>query len=483
MSPLASPRASEAEANSGPGWAYFTTDAHYRSVAERIATGFRTGASTILVTGEPIADARRLADALHQTGVRPKAVTLSRRSNLEPDQHVTATEARGHGEVAAQNGTTPVVVVLDDVDRLSNEQLLEFQRWRRLGDRRIANAVLLSSPALLARLETPELDGLKFGPGSRIPFQHLGMDEVEAFICDQLPLEKKELVTKEGVSAIANASGGDPGLVNRLADVMLQYKARARDKSEQGLPSVEPPKHSVPSEPEAAQRNREHSPGPPLGEPRHPRESNSASSGGQDVRNARDGAAIGAERSEKDSPDWSNEHGVQDTGGGALIGAESKWSISTSGGATVADEAAPRNVSLSAFGSAQANKDLGEHGRAANHVPAETAPSEEVPGNFFANTAPRKVELALENTPCVPERVVSKLQLNSFGKPGAPESVKEAPHVDAEPVASPMPAERRWRRSSRALVLVTLLALLAAGMLGFDSVWRVYGSKVEQVGS
>jgi len=142
---------------------------------------------------------------------------------------------------------------------------------------------------------------------------------------------------------------------------------------------------------------------------------------------------------------------VQDVGGGAIIGAESSESIPTSGRRAVADEVAPRAVSPRAFGSAQANKDLREHGRAANHVQAETAPFEDVPGNFFAHTAPRQVSVSFENAPSsVPERIVSKLQLNPFGKPGTPESVKEAPHVDTEPVTSPMPAERCWRGSTRA---------------------------------
>ena len=507
MSPLASPRVSEAFAEPGAGYDYFATEAHYRSVAARIATGFRAAASTILVTGEPIADARRLAEALHETGVWQKAVTLSSRSNLEPNQHVTATDATGHRDVAAQSGATPVVVVLDDVDQLSDEQLLEFHRSRRLDDRRITNAVLLASPAFVARLEKPELAGLKLGPGSRIPFQHLGTDEVEAFICHQLPPDKRELVTKDGVSAIANASGGDPALVNRLADVMLQYKARARGKSEPASLGLDAPEHSVANGPGPSQRNTEHAPGPPSGEPRHPRESDAASSGGQGVQSARDGAvmgskrskrregassvaqavqgaraAVGAERTEKGGPDWSSEHAAQDAHGGALKGAEASGSIPTTSGVPEADEAVPRAVSLRAFGSDQPNKDFTEHGRAANHVQAGTARSEEVPGNFFANTAPRKVELGFENAPpSVPERIGAKLQLSRFGKPGTPESVKEAPQMVAEPVASPVPAERRWRRSTRALVLVAILALLAVGMGGFDSLWRVYGSQVEQV--
>jgi len=214
------------------GFEYFTTTVHYQSIAGRILAALAGGGRFVLVTGTPAASGPLLANALSRAAAGThtvievpcgKGLTREdwRRLVPGPSGEIEVQEFSAAALLVAL-GTPLPLYVLADVDQLSDEQLREFFATWLFGEPTIGMAVLVITPAFLARLERPALSFLIEGLAARILFQHLGPDEIGAFIRQQLGASEAKNLAPDTVAAIAVASGGDPALVTRLA-------LRARD--------------------------------------------------------------------------------------------------------------------------------------------------------------------------------------------------------------------------------------------------------------
>jgi hypothetical protein len=208
------------------GFDYFSSAAHYQSVAGRILAALAGGGRFVVVTGSPPADGRLLANALGKAAAAThtvigipcgNGVTRDdwRRLVLTPSGEIETQEFSA-GALLVALGTPLPLYVLEDADQLSDEQLREFFATWLFGEPTIGMAVLVVTPIFLGRLERPSLSFLIEGLAARILFQHLGPDEIAPFIRARFPGEAENLAP-DAIAAIAAASGGDPALVNRLA--------------------------------------------------------------------------------------------------------------------------------------------------------------------------------------------------------------------------------------------------------------------------
>jgi hypothetical protein len=128
------------------------------------------------------------------------------------------------GEAGRVAPSSPVYLFAD-ADRLSDEQikdLLEAAQAVPPDPHVLGAGVLSAHSSFPARFEGLAQHILKEGFAAGLRVQHLDRDEVEAFICFQLPPgEGANLFTAQRVALIAIASGGDPAVVSRLARRML----------------------------------------------------------------------------------------------------------------------------------------------------------------------------------------------------------------------------------------------------------------------
>jgi hypothetical protein len=217
------------------GFDYFSTEAHYRSLAGRIAVALG-GFGVIVVTGDPPASALTLAPALREaTGSRyevfpfPYATELGGCDLPHLLDCACPTSLRHHGAIEEEPGSragAPLLVICDNTLRFSDEQLEEV--FKAICDRRIGAAVLLTQSGFLARLERPALRFwlTKRLLVARLRFEELGPDEIAAFIRHQFGSGEGEGVfTAEAITAIASVSGGDPMVVNRFSRRLLDFAA------------------------------------------------------------------------------------------------------------------------------------------------------------------------------------------------------------------------------------------------------------------
>jgi hypothetical protein len=219
------------------GFDYFATEAHYRSLGERVIATLG-GFSVVVVTGDPPASALALAAALSEmAGSRYTAIPLryaAEPRGREPShfRHVLSVSLL-HGRAASET-TAPTLplVISENADGLSDEHIQEI--FKAIGDRRVGAAVLLARSEFLARLERPLLHVwlARRLLVARLRFQELGADEIPAFIRHQLGSGGEEGVfTPEAMTAIANVSGGDPIVVNRFSRRLLVFAAEpSRDR-------------------------------------------------------------------------------------------------------------------------------------------------------------------------------------------------------------------------------------------------------------
>jgi hypothetical protein len=224
------------------GFDYFATEAHYRSLAGRIMASLG-GFSVVVLTGDPPASAPNLASALSQAaGSRYVVLALppvpeAGRRDLMHLRRAMSTLPRGcpvTGELPGSPAPAPPLVIFNNADRLSDEQIEEIFKnldpRTQVADQRIGAAVLLAQPGFLARLERPML---RFWLAkrllvARLRFQELGTDEIPAFIRHQLSSSEAEgAFTDEAMTAIANVSGGDPTVVNRFSRRLRHVAAAA----------------------------------------------------------------------------------------------------------------------------------------------------------------------------------------------------------------------------------------------------------------
>jgi hypothetical protein len=220
---------------------YFMTQAHYRSLASRIITVLG-GFNVVVVTGDLLSGAPVLTVALDEAAAGRHSVTgfsygpkQGRRDVMDFRRALSASLASGGA--AGEQSEIPAIIVFDDADRLSDEEIEEifkhvYQR-ARIRDHRIAAAIFLARPVFLSRLERSVL---RFWLAkrlfvARLRFDELGADEIPAFIHHQLPSgEAESIFTDEAIAAIAKVSGGDPAVVSRFSRRMLDsVAANTRD--------------------------------------------------------------------------------------------------------------------------------------------------------------------------------------------------------------------------------------------------------------
>jgi hypothetical protein len=225
---------------------YFATEAHYLSLAGRIVAGLRRGPSLVLLTGDPLPSARVLSPALSNAAAGWYAVVaIACGPQLSRDQLL----------LAVPPSPAPLFV-FDDADRLSDGQIDGICESVVRRDGITPGVLMLARPPFLSRLEGQQPRLFREGLATRFQLQELGREEIETFIRRQLPPgEPAPAFTAEAITAIADFSGGDPTVVNRLARLMLEFAQAADSKSsEKPADGAQPPIDIV-------------TPGEPLGEP------------------------------------------------------------------------------------------------------------------------------------------------------------------------------------------------------------------------
>jgi len=174
---------------------------HYRSLAARITTALG-GFAVVVVTADPPPSGRMLSAALGEMATIHPAVGFS--CEREPGRRDLLRFCR-----ALPAAATSPLLVLDEADRLSDEQLGDIfgsiYPPTRLGERRNATA----RPDFLSRLEQSALGSWLAERllVARLRLQELGADEVLAFIRHQLRPEAEDVFTNEIVTALASVSG------------------------------------------------------------------------------------------------------------------------------------------------------------------------------------------------------------------------------------------------------------------------------------
>ena len=218
------------------GFDYFATHAHCRSLASRIVTALG-GFNVVVVTGDRLSSGPTLPTALGDA-MAGRYTVIGFPYEPAPSRHDVLQFRRALSTSLANNGAAgeesglPTLIVFDDPDRFSDEEVEEIfkhvHQRPRIGDHRIAAVVFLAYPEFLSRLERPVL---RFWLAkrlfvARLRFQELAADEIPAFIHHQLPTAEAESIFNDAaIAAIANVSGGDPAVVNRFARRMLNSVA------------------------------------------------------------------------------------------------------------------------------------------------------------------------------------------------------------------------------------------------------------------
>jgi hypothetical protein len=214
------------------GFDYFVTQAHYRSLANRIITALG-GFNVVVVTGDPLSDAPMLSTALSEAAAG-RLTVIAFSFGPEHGRYDALDFRRALSASLASDGTSgeqpalSTLILFHGADRLSDRWIEEIfknvHQHARIGDHRIGAAVFLTRPEFLTQLEQPALR-LWMARRlfvARVRFHELGADEIPTFIRHQLSSGQGESAfTDEAVAAIANISGGDPAVVNRFARRML----------------------------------------------------------------------------------------------------------------------------------------------------------------------------------------------------------------------------------------------------------------------
>ena len=216
------------------GFDYFGTQAHHRSLADRILIALG-GFNVVVVTGDRLSSGPMISTALGEAAAGRYTVVGFQ---CEPDQGrqnamrlgTALSESLQRGSVADRNSDLPALLVFYDTDRYSDKQIKTIltlvHQQARIADHRITAAVFLASTEFLARLAHPVLRAWLASRllVARVRFHELGVDEIAAFLHHQLPSgEAEKVFTDEAIAAIANVSGGDPVVINRFALRMLDY--------------------------------------------------------------------------------------------------------------------------------------------------------------------------------------------------------------------------------------------------------------------
>jgi hypothetical protein len=177
---------------------YFTTEAHYLSLAGLIVASFRGGASLVLVTGDPLANPSALSHALRKiVDSRYTIIGIPCGPDLTADElcragHVVTTLPTG-GTIGATPDTTDPpspLFLFDEADRLSDPQLEEVRAVIQQQARPNPVGVLLASQAFLARLDQPPLRNLNEAVGARLRFNEISEDEGIDYLRHRLEMRR-----------------------------------------------------------------------------------------------------------------------------------------------------------------------------------------------------------------------------------------------------------------------------------------------------
>jgi hypothetical protein len=287
----ATPQASSgAFATSDAGFDYFASDSHYQSLAGRILAAFRHDRSYVLVTKDALTNMDILAKALAKKAAPRYAVALvACRPEMTCAELLrspglrgpVAVRAKGQAETSAAARQPSPLYVLDDADRLTYEQIEEIYDILRLDEQGAPAVVLVAQDSFLPRLERPALRFLKDALAAQCPFLQLGRDEVGPFIAQQLRAAgATKAFPTETVAAIADVAGGNAGVVNRLARLVLDSAPSAAAAATAAAPPEKAAEAQI--QPESPAKSR-----PP--ESRHA-ESRQAGPGLEVIEGSRQGA-------------------------------------------------------------------------------------------------------------------------------------------------------------------------------------------------
>lgn len=215
--------ASEAFATPLAGLDYLASDAHYRSLCGRIVASLPQAGGIVLVTGVPPPSAEVISENLGRAAAREVAV-ISCEPNMTTVERLRQAVAhdalplRASGTTSPAARQSPILFVLEEADRLTDAQIADICDASAIGDRTVAGAVLLAWPAFVERLGQSELRALNERVVARYRLQQLGRDEIEPFLRHQLrSIDMPRAFSNEVIVGIAEASDGDPAIVNRLA--------------------------------------------------------------------------------------------------------------------------------------------------------------------------------------------------------------------------------------------------------------------------
>lgn len=227
----------DAFAASDAGFDYFTSEAHYQSLAGRIFAVFRAGHSFALVVKDGASAADLVAALDRIAAPRYVVVDIACRPGLGSDDVLRAVPphaalpSRGETPAADPAEAVPLrrpapLFVLDEIERLSYEQLEQIYDALQPDDHVTPAVVLLAQVDFLARLERPALRFLKDALAETFVFRQLAREEVGIFILHQLRAAGgMAAFPAETVAAIADVAMGDPTVVNRLARLVLDFAA------------------------------------------------------------------------------------------------------------------------------------------------------------------------------------------------------------------------------------------------------------------
>ncbi len=185
---------------------YLASEAHYQSVAGRILAALLGNVSVVLVTSDPTADPQLLSQALGKlAGSRHRVIGIPCGPELTGEDlsragSVVATLAAGGGTVTISDTaeTDAPLFVLNEAERLSDQQLAEICATIQHGAKQNAAGVLLAGRGFLARLENPPLQFLKEPFALQLRFDEIGHDEGIDFLRHQLAARHSQDETRRG---------------------------------------------------------------------------------------------------------------------------------------------------------------------------------------------------------------------------------------------------------------------------------------------
>lgn len=223
-------------AEDAAGFAYFSTDFHYRYVAAAIFSRIAKTRGFVLVSGDPAPDGELLLHCLNREKAAEYRATLiqcrpamgfedlvrqyRRQLGITVDDEGNSLwPLLSHLMMEARNGLTRVLVI-ENADVLDDKAFDELHRFVKIDDPNLLPVVLLSSPSFATRLAAPPLRFLKSAVVAHLPLQRLERGEVPAFIHYQMNAidgDGENGLSAETIDAIASAAKGDAVLVNHLA--------------------------------------------------------------------------------------------------------------------------------------------------------------------------------------------------------------------------------------------------------------------------